>query len=389
MADKKKRSLIRKIWESIVNTALLWPRTILATTTFAGQLLRNFLATDVNGWQSLSYKQTIKNYGKKLSYALSAPVTAFSPKLKQKRGPLDKVPGPKERNKDTVRCAYMGMTSGRISKYTAQLAIDAWLLWSEWLESMLYLDKESPMYTGPWPTITQKLKNFGKSIIMPFEPIFRRSQNKLWLFGGKKKAKVEAKKPEENKKVEIPVVETKKPEEVKKVEVPKVAKVAEGKKDKPVENPQTESDLFQKKIEEKDDKFLDEELAERWYGPGGKLSEESKPESKPEKPASKLSDTPPKTIDEIKKNNKAVAEKKDKDEQDQKKWKNLDPKFKVEYGKEYKKMLNGKVSKDWVIQRWIKNNKGKTIKEITTTLKKDDNIQFASYIEDEILDKAA
>jgi hypothetical protein len=76
----------------------------------------------------LTYKQAIKNYGKKLSYALSAPVTAFSPALKQKREKLDKVPGPKERNKDMVRYDYMGRTEGRIKKYSPQLAIDAALL---------------------------------------------------------------------------------------------------------------------------------------------------------------------------------------------------------------------------------------------------------------------
>jgi len=220
MAEKKNPSFIKKIGESILNTVALWPRAVLATTTCAGQLLRTLLATDVNGWQSLTYKQTIKNYGKKLTYALSAPVTAFSPALKQKREKLDKVPGPKERNKDMIRYDYMGRTTGRTWKYAPQLAIDAALLWSEWLESMLYLDKESPMYTGPWPTITQKLKNFGKSIVMPFEPIFRRSQNKLWLFGGKKAAKKEEPKKEESKKEEVKKEETKK-EEGKKPEVKK------------------------------------------------------------------------------------------------------------------------------------------------------------------------
>lgn len=83
------------------------------------------MATDVNGGQSLKYKQSLKNYGKKLTYALSAPVTAFSPKLKQKRGKLDKVPGPKERSKDMVRYDYYGRTIGRAAKYQPQLAIDA------------------------------------------------------------------------------------------------------------------------------------------------------------------------------------------------------------------------------------------------------------------------
>ena len=346
MADKKKSSFIKRTWEAIINTALLWPRAILATTTYAGQLLRNLLATDVNGWQSLNYKQSIKNYGKKLSYALSAPITAFSPKLKQKRGKLDKVPGPKERNKDMVRYDYMGRTSGRLGKYAPQLAIDAWLLWSEWLESMLYLDKESPMYTGPWPTITQKLKNFGKSIIMPFEPIFRRSQNKLWLFGGKKKAKAEAKQVEEVKKIEVPKVE-----EVK----------------KPIESPKPETKKVDepKKIDQTSDKNT-------------------------ESSASKPSDTPPKTIDEIKKQDKAKSEKKDKDEQDEKfpKRSTLAPKFKDAYRKDYKITLDNNPTKEWIVARVKKAKMWEKPEEIIGNFKKIDPT-FAGYMEEEILNKAA
>jgi hypothetical protein len=87
--------------------------------------LRNFLATDVNGGKSLKYKESIKNWSKKITYTLAAPVTAWNQKRKQKRTKLDTVPGPKERNKDMVRYDYMGRTNGRIAKYTPQVAIDA------------------------------------------------------------------------------------------------------------------------------------------------------------------------------------------------------------------------------------------------------------------------
>ncbi|MEI7558869.1 MAG: hypothetical protein WCJ45_09150 [bacterium] len=97
----------------------------MATTTAAGNLLRTFLATDKNGGQSLKYSEAIKDRRNKLTYALSAPVTAFNPKWKQKREKLAKAPGPKEWNKDMVRYDYVGRTSGRTAKYTPQLAIDA------------------------------------------------------------------------------------------------------------------------------------------------------------------------------------------------------------------------------------------------------------------------
>lgn len=201
MADEKKQPwFFRKLWESVLNTVTLGPRALLATTTCAGQLLRNFLATDVNGGQSLKYKQAVKNRWKKLTYALSAPVTAFKPKRKEKRKPLDKVPGPKERSQDMIRADYVGRASLRWAKYLPQLGIDSSLLASEWVESLFYRDKKSPMYTGPWPTIKQKIKNVAKSIIMPLEPAYRRSQNKLWLFGGKKKKSEEKKEEKKDEK---------------------------------------------------------------------------------------------------------------------------------------------------------------------------------------------
>lgn len=383
MAEKKKPSFIKKLGESLLNTVALTPRALLATTTCAGQLLRTLLATDVNGWQSLPYKQTIKNYGKKLTYALSAPVTAFSPALKQKREKLDKVPGPKERNKDMVRYDYMGRTSGRVWKYSPQLAIDATLLWSEWLESMLYLDKESPMYTGPWPTITQKLKNFGKSIVMPFEPIFRRSQNKLWLFGGKKAAKKEETKKEEPKKEE-----QKKPEIVPKPE----AKPVEVKKDKPVENPHSESDVFQKKIKEKDDKFVDKELADRGYESGGKLSEKEseskweKPESKTKKDTSKSWNDKPKNIDDIKNQQKAESVSKSNAEIEAKKRKNLSKEDKGLYKKDFENILGNDLTERGVLAWAKKHNKGNDLEQILKTLDKE-NVTFATFIDDEILAK--
>ena len=355
-----KKTIIGKLWESIINTAVLWPRALLATTTCAGQLLRNFLATDVNGWKSLKYKQSLKNWGKKLTYALSAPVTARSPKLKQKRNKLDTVPGPKERNKDMIRYDYMWRTTGRVAKYAPQLAIDAWLLWSEWLESMLYLDKESPMYTGPLPTITQKIKNFWKSLIMPFEPIFRWSQNKLWLFGGKKK--VEEKKPQV--KAEEKKVEEKKPEvkaEEKKVEEKKPEIKTEIKPEPKAE------------VKKHDTKPI----------------EEKKLESKPDKPVSTPNTEKPKSIDEVKEKSKEEAKEKDKTEKTNREWKNLEPKFKVEYGKEFKKMLKGKPTKEWVIERGKTNKIWENPEEIITKLKEENNIEFASYIENEILNKAA
>lgn len=328
MAEAKKKSFIGKVWESIVNTAVLWPRALLATTTCAGQLLRNFLATDVNGGQSLKYKDSVKNRGKKLTYALSAPVTAFSPKLKQKRGKLDKVPGPKERNKDMVRYDYTWRTIGRGAKYEAQIGLDAWLLGSEWIESMLYLDKESPMYVGPWPTIKQKGKNLLKSFVMPLEPLYRRSQNKLWFFGGKKKAKEK---------------EEKKPETKKEIAKPEVKK------------------------------------------------EEKKPESKPEISAPKkeiASSEKPKTMDELKQQHKLESEKKSVEETKRTlgDWKTMDEKFKKEYIKDYENVFGWTVTEESILERGKKNKKWENMEQLLITLKKENPV-MAGFIEDEILAK--
>jgi hypothetical protein len=48
----------------------------------------------------------------------------------------------------------------------------------------------------------------------------------------------------------------------------------------------------------------------------------------------------------VKKKNADEASEKDKEEQEIRLWKNIDPKFKVQYGKEYKKMLNDKPTKE-------------------------------------------
>lgn len=392
MAEAKKKSLIGKLWESVINAAVLGPRAILATTTCAGQLLRNFLATDVNWGQSLKYNQSIKNRGKKLTYALSAPVTAFSPKLKQKRGKLDKVPGPKERSKDMIRYDYAWRTMGRGLKYESQIGIDAWLLWSEGIESMLYLDKTSPMYVGPWPTIKQKGKNLLKSFVMPLEPLYRRSQNKLWLFGGKKKAKEktsEEKKPEE-KKPEVKKEEVKKEAIVPQSGEPKVeakkevivAQTVEPKKtiEKPKEDLNAESDMFQKKIKEKDDAFIDKELADRGYGPGGDLATEKKTiqSEKKEKATS---------ISEIEKQRKKEAMDKDRAEIEAKKRKHQKPEDKENLKKEFGKLLENNFTEAWVVARGKKHNKGKNLEEILRKLDKE-NITFATFIDDEILAKS-
>lgn len=375
MADeKKKKWFFRKLWESVANTVVLAPRALLATTTCAGQLLRNFLATDVNGGQSLKYKQSLKNYGKKLTYTLSAPVTAFSPKLKQKRGKLDKVPGPKERSKDMVRYDYYGRTIGRAAKYQPQLAIDAWLLWSEGIESMLYLDKESPMYTGPWPTIKQKGKNLFKSVVMPLEPLYRWSQNKLGRFGGKKKS--ESKSAEKSEKKEEP----KKQEESKPIVKQEEKKPDEQSKkiEKSKENPHTESEKFEKAIKEKDNAFVDKELEERGYPTWGALND-----------TKKWSDTTKlKSIDELKNKQKAETQAKINADVEAKKWKNLSKEDKEKYKKDFEKLLENNITEDGVLTRAKKNKKGTNMEQVLKTLDKE-NPTFATFIDDEILAKKA
>ncbi len=183
--------------------------------------------------------------------------------------------------------------------------------------------------------------------------------------------------------------EPKKPIEIKKEEPKKIEKSSE--------DPHKESDAIQKKILEKDDTFLDKELAERWYGPGGKLWKESTPDPKKPDPKEKpvVVNKPadwdkPKSIDEIEKKRKEEWEKKDEAEQKKNypERKSLDPKFKIQYKKDYEKQLGDAPNKAKVIERWKKWKKWENIDEILTTVKKE-NPTMAGYIEEEILNKAA
>ncbi len=115
------------------------------------------------------------------------------------------------------------------------------------------------------------------------------------------------------------------------------------------------------------------------------ISSDKKKDQTPSKPTSPKIDEP-KSIDEPKeKNNKEIVEK-DKTEADAKLWKNLDKESKTEYEKDMKKLLNNKITKEWVFERAKKNRKWRTMEEILATLKKE-NPTMASYIEDEILSK--
>ncbi len=185
-----------------------------------------------------------------------------------------------------------------------------------------------------------------------------------------------------------------KPAEAKKVETPKVE---ESKKEKPVENPHIESDVFQKKIQEKDDAFLDKELADRWFGPGGKLSKDSKPESKPGNPAPKeekptkeaAPEKKPSSIQDVKEEDKKKSEKADKEEQEKNfpEWKTLPDKFKIEYKKEYDKTLKNNPTPQWIIARGKEAKMWDKPEEIIKKFKEKDPT-FAGYME-EIFNKAA
>ncbi|MCX6824407.1 MAG: hypothetical protein NT085_04770 [candidate division SR1 bacterium] len=191
----------------------------------------------------------------------------------------------------------------------------------------------------------------------------------------------EAKKPEEAKKGEtLKVEEIKKPEEVKKVE-----------------NPHIESDVFQKKIQEKDDAFLDKELADRGFGPGGKLSKETKSESKLGNPAPKeekptkpaTPEKKPSSIQDVKEEDKKKSEKADKaeKEKDFPEWKTLPDKFKKEYKKEYDKTLKNNPTPQGIIARGKESKMGDKPEEIIKNFKEKDPT-FAGYME-EIFNKAA
>lgn len=119
-----------------------------------------------------------------------------------------------------------------------------------------------------------------------------------------------------------------------------------------------------------------------------KKAEDKKPEKTETKPGPKLDTSDkPTSLDELKKKHKEESEAKDKKEESARERKNLDPKFQAQYKKEFTTMLNSKMTKEGVLERWKKNKKWETIEEIVTTLRKDDYPEFAGYIEDEMLDK--
>lgn len=201
----------------------------------------------------------------------------------------------------------------------------------------------------------------------------------------------------EKKKTNEGSVEEKQPEikkeEVKKEEVkaePKVepkkeviiAQPVEPKKtiEKPKEDLNAESDMFQKKIKEKDDAFIDKELADRGYGPGGDLATEKKTiqSEKKEKATS---------ISEIEKQRKKEAMDKDRAEIEAKKRKHQKPEDKENLKKEFGKLLENNFTEAWVVARGKKHNKGKNLEEILRKLDKE-NITFATFIDDEILAKS-
>lgn len=179
--------------------------------------------------------------------------------------------------------------------------------------------------------------------------------------------KVEEKKVEPKPEPKIEKKEVEKKEVVKKPEV------------KGNTTGTVSSEWMKKMEQEKNDAAADAILAEHRYGPGPKFG--SVPEKKaPDKP---------KNIVELKEKNKKESSAKDALELEQRHWKNQDPKFQTEYKKEYTKMLDGKLTKDGVIQRGKKHNKGNTPEEIISKLQEENNIEFASFLQDEVLKKIA
>ncbi|MFA6256576.1 MAG: hypothetical protein WC606_05400 [Candidatus Absconditabacterales bacterium] len=187
-------------------------------------------------------------------------------------------------------------------------------------------------------------------------------EKKIGFLGAKFSAESEK---QTEKKVKSKPVEDKKPEaktEVKKEEIKK-----------PIENPHAESELFQKKINEKDDKFFDKELAERGYPTGASFG--SKPKDKP------------KSIKELQKKQKEESEMKDKAEHDKNfpDWKTLPDEFKKQYKKDYDKALKNNPTKEGIIARGKEAKMGEQPEEIVENFKKKDPT-FAGYME-EILKK--
>lgn len=146
---------------------------------------------------------------------------------------------------------------------------------------------------------------------------------------------------------------------------------------KPQENPSEESDLFQQKLAEKDDDFINKELADRglgdkWYGPGASLQPKDKATS----------------IQEAKKQWQAEAQAKKNAEIEAKKRKNLGKDEKEKHKKDFTALLENNFTEEGVLARAKKNNKGNDMETILKTLDKE-NPTFATFIDDEILAKSA
>lgn len=211
-------------------------------------------------------------------------------------------------------------------------------------------------------------------------------EKRIWFFGKwwsseKKEAKTE--KPVEKAK-EADVPSPQKPQQqTNVVPMPAVApKSIQKTIDTPTKNPHTESEKFEKAIKEKDDAFVDKELAERGYAPWGSLRESNKSEMT----IKKSDEDKPKNIDEWKKKQKAEASAKDQTEIEAKKRKNLSKEDKAIHKKEFEKLLENDVSEKGVLARAKKHNKGANLEQILRTLDKE-NITFATFIDDEILAK--
>ncbi len=220
-------------------------------------------------------------------------------------------------------------------------------------------------------------------------------EKRIWFFGwGSSEKKKTNENPVEEKQPEIkkePVVsqntEPKKEEkpatkpEEKKVDTPAEKKTEETKAplEMSKEDPHAESAMLQQKIKEKDDAFIDKELAERGYGPGGELAETPKKEQSKEKATS---------IADIEKQRKAEAFAKDQAEIEAKKRKNMPKDEKEKLRKEFAKLLDNRITEEWVIAWGKKYNKGNNMEEILKRVDKE-NVTFATFIDDEILAKKA
>lgn len=106
-----------------------------------------------------------------------------------------------------------------------------------------------------------------------------------------------------------------------------------------------------------------------------------------EKWATSTTEESPKSIDEFKNKQKAEAAAKDQAEIEAKKWRNLSKEDKIMHGKNFEKLLENNITEEGVLAWAKKNKKGDTIEEVIKTLYKENNITFATFIEDEILEK--